>query len=170
MGRRERRDEVDVARAERSVDPGKDRLAAAVVELLATGAHLAGELSPTRCSWDSFGDASGGIEAGARRGDPGAGSGAFLEGKARDGDRRVRFVFNLRLNPAAAGGRNVAGEIGAAGDRLRRRCTFAANRRPVGDASAHWLAAEVCAGEGSVRNGNGNGRAMLAPRAFLHRL
>ena len=80
------------------------------------------------------------------------------------------FVTNLRgPNPTSPRVEvNLAGEVGAAGDPtappvyVRGKLTS-----DLANAGAHWLAAEVRAGEGSANangngNGNGNARCMLA--------
>ena len=185
LAERRRWDDASVATKWTLLEPGKDSRRGKKTDsprrwwsFLRPGRTSPGELSANALlHWDSFGDATAEVEIKKQAPDavtaPGAGSGAFLRGGrlARVTAVSEAFVFNLRgANPTPPRAEvNVAGEIGAAGDPasppvyVRGKLTS-----DLANASAHWLAAEVCAGEGGASaNGNGNGRAMLAHARFF---
>ena len=136
--------------------------------------------------WDSFGDATAEVEIKKQAqthglttapGQPG--NGAFLRGNrlARVTAVSEAFVTNLRGPNGPTSPRvevNVAGEVGAAGDPtappvyVRGKLTS-----DLANAGAHWLAAEVRAGEGSAsrererERERERARCMLAHLRFL---
>ena len=185
LAERRRWDDASVATKWTLLEPGTERRRGKKTDssrrwwsFLRPGRTSPGELSANALlHWDSFGDATAEVEIKKQAPDavtaPGAGSGAFLRGGrlARVTAVSEAFVFNLRgANPTPPRAEvNVAGEIGAAGDPasppvyVRGKLTS-----DLANASAHWLAAEVRAGEGGASaNGNGNGRAMLAHARFF---
>ena len=136
--------------------------------------------------WDSFGDATAEVEIKKQAQThglttaPGAGNGAFLRGNrlARVTAVSEAFVTSLRGPNGPTSPRvevNVAGEVGAAGDPTAPpvyvRCKLTSD---LANAGAHWLAAEVRAGDGGASasakgnaNGNGNGRPPMLAHARL---
>jgi len=136
--------------------------------------------------WDSFGDATAEVEIKKQAqthglttapGQPG--NVAFLRGSrlARVTAVSEAFVTNLRGPNGPTSPRvevNVAGEVGAPGDPtappvyVRGKLTS-----DLANAGAHWLAAEVRAGEGSASasasaNGKGKGNGNGAPAMLAH--
>lgn len=186
LAERRRWDDASVATKWTLLEPGTESRRVVKTDsprrwwsFLRPGRTSRGELSADALlHWDSFGDATAELEIKKQAPDavtaPGAGSGAFLRGGRLGRVTAVSeaFVVNLRgPNPTPPRVEvNVAGEIGAAGDPasppvyVRGKLTS----RRLANASAHWLAAEVRAGEGGASaNGNGNGRAMLARARFF---